>query len=109
MDFPSICVFLAMKRLLAHDVHNELVSVLGLNAIPDSIPTKYRRWRRFTTISSEYPDEPSRSIINDTILETLDNQPFSSLQELAKLTCVPSQTVDRHLIRSLGLAVKHPC
>jgi hypothetical protein len=33
MDQRSICLFLAMKRLSAQAIDNELVAVLGLDAI----------------------------------------------------------------------------
>jgi hypothetical protein len=96
-----------MKGLSARDVHNELVAVLGPDAIAYSTVTSYRRQRQFPTISSEPSDEPPTTIIDDAILDALDKQPFSSVKELAKLTCIPTTTVYRHLTRSLGFIVKH--
>jgi hypothetical protein len=46
-------------------------------------------------------------MIDDAILDALDKQPFSSVRELAKLACIPTPTVYRHLTRSLGFVVKH--
>jgi hypothetical protein len=104
MDERSICLFLAMKGLSARDVHNELVAVLGPDAIVFSIVTSYLRQQQFPTISSE-PSEPPTTSIDDAVLDALDKQPFSSVRELAKLTCIPSTTVYRHLTRSLGFVV----
>jgi hypothetical protein len=58
-------------------------------------------------MSSEPSDEPPTTIIDDAILDALDKQPFSSVKKLAKLTCIPTMTVYRHLRRSLGFVVKH--
>jgi hypothetical protein len=33
------------------------------------------------------------TIIGDAIVGALDKQPFSSVRELAKLTCIPTTTV----------------
>jgi hypothetical protein len=65
-----------MKGLSARDVHNELVAVLGPDAITDSTVTKARRPRQFPVISSEPSDEPPTTILDDAILDALDKQPF---------------------------------
>jgi ABC-type cobalamin/Fe3+-siderophores transport system ATPase subunit len=43
MDQRSICLFLAMKRLSAQAPDNELVAVLGRDAIGYSTVTNYLR------------------------------------------------------------------
>jgi hypothetical protein len=105
MEQGSICLFLAMKRLSARDVHNELVAVLGPDAIAYSTVTNCLRQRQFPAISSEPSDQPPTTIIEDAIMDALDKQPFSSVRELAKLTCIPTTTVYRHLTRSLGFEI----
>jgi hypothetical protein len=107
MDQRSICLFLAMKGLSARDLHNELVAVLVPDAIAYSTVTSYLRRRQFPAISSEPSHEPPMTIIDYSILDAFDKQPFSSVKELAKLTCMPTTTVYRHLTRLLGFAVKH--
>jgi hypothetical protein len=107
MDQRSIRLFLAMKGLSAKDVHNELVAVLGPDAIAYSSVTSYPRQRQFPAISSEPSDEPPTAIIDGAILDALDKQPFFSVKELAKLTCIPTKMVYRLLTRSLGFVVKH--
>jgi hypothetical protein len=107
MDQRSICLFLAMKGLSSRDVHNELIAVLGSDAIAYSTVTSYLRQRQFPDISSESSDELLTTIIDDAILDALDKQPFPSVKELARLTCIPTTTVYRHLTRSVGFVVKH--
>jgi hypothetical protein len=102
-----ICLILAMKGLLARYVHNELVAVLSADAIASSAVTSDRQQRQFPAISSEPSDEPPTTIIDDGILDVLHKQPFPLVRELAKLTCIPTTTVHRHLRRSLGFVVKH--
>jgi hypothetical protein len=43
MDQRSICLFLATKRLSAQAIYNELVAVLGPDAIGYSTVTHYLR------------------------------------------------------------------
>jgi hypothetical protein len=107
MDQQSICLFLAKKGLSAGGGHNKRVAVLGLDAIAYSILTRYRRQRQFPAIFPEPSDEPPTIIIDDAILEALNKQPFSSVRELAKLTCIPTTAVHRHLTASLGSVLKH--
>jgi hypothetical protein len=48
-------------------------------------------------------------VIDQAILDALEHYPFSSIQELARLTYIPTTTVDQHLTQSLGFVVKHLC
>jgi hypothetical protein len=89
------------------EVPSELVAVLCLDVIASSTVTRYLRQRRFPVISLELSDEPPTTIIDDAILEAVDKQPFSSVKELAKLTCIPTTTLYRHLTGSLGFVPKH--
>jgi hypothetical protein len=50
MDQRLICLFLAFKGLSARAVDNELIAVLGADAIASSTLTKYLRQRQFTSI-----------------------------------------------------------
>jgi hypothetical protein len=95
------------QRTFGSGTHNQLVPVLALEAVASSTITKYLRRRHFPVIISESPDEPPLTSIDNAILDALDKQPFSSIQELAKIMCIPSPMVDRHLTSSLGFGVKH--
>jgi nitroreductase len=48
-------------------------------------------------------------VIAQAILDAFEQQPFSSNREPAKLTSIPTTTVHRHLIQSLGFVVKYLC
>jgi hypothetical protein len=58
----SICLFLAMKRLTAQAIYNELVAVLGPNAIGYCTVTNYLRQRHFLSTLRETSDEPLHGI-----------------------------------------------
>jgi hypothetical protein len=97
----------ASRAQKALAVSNEFTVVLGADAIAYSIVTKYLRQRQFTSILIDRPKEPTRIVVGQAILDALGQYPFSSIQELAGLTCIPATTVHRHLMQSLGFAVKH--
>jgi hypothetical protein len=93
MDQRSICLFLALKGLSARPVYNKLTAVLGADAVTDSAVTKYRRQRQFTSTLVDCPGEPATIVIDQAILDALEHYPFSSIRELARLTCIPTTTV----------------
>jgi hypothetical protein len=72
MDQRSICLFLAKNRLLARDVHSQLVAVLSPDAITYSTVNSYLRQPQFPAISSEPSHESPTTIIHDAILDALD-------------------------------------
>jgi hypothetical protein len=107
MDQQSICLFLAMKRLSAQVIDNKLIAVLGPDAIGSSRVTNYLRQRHFPSTLRDTPDEPAATVIDNTIMDALEEQPFSSIRELDQLTCIPRSTGHRHLTQSLGFVAKH--
>jgi hypothetical protein len=107
MDQRSICLFPVFKGLSSRATCNELTAVLGANAIADSTVTKSLRQRQFTSILVEAAEEPATIVIGQAILDTLEQYPFSSIQDLARFTCIPTTTIHRHLTQSLGFVVKH--
>jgi hypothetical protein len=107
MDQRSIALFLAMKDLSARAVHDELVAVLASDAIAYSTVTKYLRHSRLPPIITEPLVEPPTTVTDDAILDAFQRQPFSSVRELAKLTCIPQNSVQQHLTQRLGFVVKH--
>jgi hypothetical protein len=96
-----------MKGLSAQDIHGELVAVLGSDAIGYSLVPKYRRETRIPPIPRDSPEKPPTTVPDDAILDALQQQPFSSVRELAKLTCIPRSTVHRHLTQTLGFVMKY--
>jgi hypothetical protein len=108
MDQRSICLFLALKGLSVRAIDNEFTAVLDANAIAYSTMTKYLRQRQFTSILVDPSlEEPATIIIDQAILDALEYYPFSYIQELARLICIPTTTVHRYLTQSLGFVVKH--
>jgi hypothetical protein len=107
MEQRSICLFLAMKRLSAQAISNEVVAVLCPDAIGSSTVTKYLRQRGFPFTLRETLDEPAATVTDNAILDAFKKQPFSSPRELAQLACIPRSTVHRHFIQSHGFVVKH--
>jgi hypothetical protein len=85
-----------MKQLSAQAVYNELVAVLGPDAIGYSTVTNYLRQRHFPPTFRETPDEPAVTVIDNVILDALEKQSFSLIRELAQLTSIPRSTVHRH-------------
>jgi hypothetical protein len=53
------------------------------------------------------PDEPPTIAIDQAILDAFEHHPFSSIRELALLSCIPTAIVHRHSTQSLGFVVKH--
>jgi transposase len=107
MEQRSICLFLARKWLTYREIHNELIAVLGSDAVAYSTVTKYLRNQHLSLLVSKLPENSASIIIEGAILDALNKQPFSSIRELAQLTCIPRTTVYRHLTKSLGFEVKH--
>jgi hypothetical protein len=107
MDQCSICLYLNRKGLSAHAIHDELVQVLGSDAIACSTITFYLRASHWTAGKEEQHSDPPLDIIDKAILQALDQTPFASVRELAKAMCISTTTVWRRLTRSLGFVVKH--
>jgi translation initiation factor RLI1 len=62
MDQRSICLFLVTKQLSAEATDNELVAVLGPEAIGYSTVTNYLRQRHFPSTLRKTRDEPLHGI-----------------------------------------------
>jgi hypothetical protein len=101
MDQGSICFYLNRKGLSAKAIHNELVQVFGPDAIAYSTVTKTRRASHWTAQNEEWHSDLSDDVVNGAILQALDQNPFATVRELAKATCIPTATVWRRLTQSL--------
>jgi hypothetical protein len=67
--------------------------VFGPDVIGSSTVTGCLRQWQFPVISPEPSDWPPPIVIDEAILEAVDKQAFSSVRELAKLTCIQTTTV----------------
>jgi hypothetical protein len=61
-----------------------------------TIVTNYLRQRQFPAIPYDTLEKPLTTIVEIAILDALDKQPFSSIQHLAKLMCIPKTTIAQH-------------
>ena len=110
MDLESITLYLAMKRLGAHDIHAEINDVLGQGTVGYSTITRYLRKRSFPQ-SCESAEEKAEigscTSIDHAILQALNEQPFASLRQLAKRILIPTTTIRYHLVNRMGYKIKH--
>jgi hypothetical protein len=81
--------------------------VLKNSDVKDFLDILSLRHQELPAILSGTREELPTTIINDTILDELEKEPFSSIRELAMLTCIPKKTIHRPLARSLGFIMKH--
>jgi transcriptional regulator of acetoin/glycerol metabolism len=107
MDQRTICLYLSRNGFSVHVIHEELVHILGPDAITYSMATYHLRASRWTAQTEERHSDLPPDVIDNSILEALDQTPFASVRELAKATCIPRTTVWRRLTESLGFVVKH--
>jgi predicted transcriptional regulator len=101
----SITFCLAMEHLGALEIHAEINSVLGQGTVGYSTITRYLR-KRSSPHSSESAEEEAEigicDTIDRTILPALNEQPFSSLRQLAKMTLISVKTIRYHLVDRMG-------
>jgi hypothetical protein len=107
MDQRTIYLYLSRKGFSAHAIHEELVQLLGFDAIAYSKVTYHLPASRWTAQTEERHSDPPPDVVDNAILEAFGRTAFASLRELAKATCIPRTTVWRSLTKSLGFVVKH--
>jgi hypothetical protein len=107
MDQRLICLFLAIKGYSAQAIQDKLVTILGSEAIAYLTVTRYLRQRQFPSVRCDPSEEPSHSVLDNAVSDALEEQPFSSIHKLAKLTFIPITTVYPYLTWSLAFVVKH--
>jgi hypothetical protein len=91
-------------------IHDDLVCTLGKDAVKYSTVTKYDFNAQLSGRKEATPPEASdveRSPVDETILTTLAEFPFSPVGELSRRICLLRSTVHRHLTQSLRLTVRH--
>jgi hypothetical protein len=96
IDLESITLDLAMKHLRAVEIHAEINTVLGEGTIGYSTITWHLRKQSFPHSSESAEGEPeTRSCdpIDRAILQDLNQQPFASLQQLARTTLIRATTI----------------
>jgi hypothetical protein len=102
----NLSVFV-LKGLLTQAVCNKFTAVFGADVIADSTVTKYLYQRQLPSILFDYPEEPAAIVIDQASLDAFEHYPLSSIRELVCLARIPTITIHRHLMHSLGFMVKH--
>jgi histone-lysine N-methyltransferase SETMAR len=96
--------------MAAVDIYGGMTATLGPDAIGYSTITRYLRETRFSPSTQTTPVTNAETDLDDcdrAILWALDEQPFASIRQIARLTHLPRSTVHRRLTRSLGFLVHH--
>ena len=110
MDQRSVCWFLRRKGMTATDIHKELVDVLHSEAVSYQTVTKYLRSESFIKQEAPSPNSDKKTcdeVVNEAILAVLEEEPYSSVRQIAQRTKIPKSTVYYHLVHSLGFVAKH--
>jgi hypothetical protein len=107
MDQRTICLYLNRKGFSAKAIHDELVQVIGFDAIAYSTVTSYMRASHWRTQNEEQHSDSPPDVIDNAILHALIQTLFASMQELAKSTYISRATVRRRLTGSLRFVIKH--
>jgi hypothetical protein len=110
MDLELITLDLNNKHLSAVAIHAEINSVLGECTIGYSTITRYLRKQSFANASHLAPEESDLGAVNtidNAILQTLDEQPFVSLRQIAKRKLIPMSRVRYRLVNKMTYKLKH--
>jgi hypothetical protein len=111
MDQKAIVFYFHMRGMSLDSIHEDLVRVLGENAVAYSTVTKYVRSEKFPPKNDGPPSQPisvEPGPVDQAILTALADEPFSSVRELSRLTCLPRSTVHRHSTESFHFRIQHP-
>jgi hypothetical protein len=105
-----IVAYLSLKGMSASEIDDDIVATLGLDAVPYSSVTRYLREAQFPPSKPEpHPADVQRDLYgsDQAILAALEDSSFASVRKLSRLTHLPSTTIYRSLIQSLGCVARH--
>jgi hypothetical protein len=106
MTQRPIFAYLSLKGMSAREIHDDIVVMLGPDAVLYSLVTRYLREARFPPSKPEpHPTDVQRDFdhSDQAILAALEDSPFASVRQLSRLTNLPSTTV-YHLSPSYPIA-----
>jgi hypothetical protein len=96
MDQKAIMLYLHMRGMWLDAIHEDVMRMLGKNAVADSTVTKYVRSEKFPP-KNDGPPSQAMTVeprpVDQAILTALADDPFSSVRELSRPTCLPRSTV----------------
>jgi hypothetical protein len=110
MDQKSIAMYLNRKGCTAQVIHDDLVAILGEEAIAYSTVRKYlREAQTAPDDASALFDElsPHMDDSDEAILSALEELSFSSVRKLSYATHLPATTRYRRLSEKLGFVTRH--
>jgi hypothetical protein len=110
MDQQLIVMYLSLKGLNEVEAHNDLGATLTSKAKSYRIVTHYLRKPSFSSPKTPQSSESPVSILNESdeaILLDLSEEPFASVQQLARRTHLHPSTVYDHLTHNLGFTVRY--
>jgi hypothetical protein len=110
MTQRPIAAYLSLKGMSAREIHDDIVTTLGSDAVSYSSVTRYLREARSPPSKPEpHPAEVQRDLddSDQAVLAALEDSPFASVRRLSRLTHLPSTTVNRRLVQSLGCVARH--
>jgi hypothetical protein len=86
MDQRTIAFYLRMKGLSAEAIHQDLVAILGPEAIAYSTVTWYLRTSKFASQNKEAQDEAElmwTDLVDNVIMKALNDKLFSFVRQLS--------------------------
>jgi hypothetical protein len=114
MDQKPIVLYLRMQKMALDAIRDDLVRMLGKDAVAYPTVTKYVRGAQFSGRKEATPPEApdvERSPIHEAILTALAEFPFpfSSVRELSRTIRFPRSSVRQHrdLMHSLRFTMRH--
>jgi hypothetical protein len=96
MGQKAVMLYLHMRGILLDAIHEDLMRVLGNNAVASSTVTKYIHSEKFPPKKDGPPSDPMSvepGPVEQAILTALADYPFSSVRELSRLTSLPRSAV----------------
>jgi hypothetical protein len=110
MTQRPIVAYLLLKWMSAPEIHDDIATTLGPDALSDSSVTCYLREARFPPSKPEpHPTDVQRDLddSDQAISAALEDSPFASVRQFFRLAHLPSTAVYRRLTQSLGFVARH--
>jgi hypothetical protein len=110
IEQKSVVLFMRVTSLSKKATDHELVAVLQENAVSYLSATRFSK-KAVLGLNSEdvssSPNDDGLDEVKEVILLALSDEPFSSIQQIARRICVPKSIVSRRLADSLPFAIRH--
>jgi hypothetical protein len=106
---PTV-TYLSFKSTSVHEIHDDFVVTLWPDTVSYSSVTRYLCEAWFTPSKPEpHPANVQRDLddSDQVILAAFEDSPFASVQQLSRLTRLPSATVYRRFTKSRGFMAYH--